>query len=174
MQMWYWGVFIIVAIVSMLAVAVELYPVARRDRAARPWAILAAASALAVPAAIVVHNVASALIGGEEAVSFILALLVAPAGFAIGTLGAGVVSLRSDRTLGGRILLAGLGLAIFAGYMLFALVVTTIEGGNPPYQAVLEPFALLAAALAMAAGAIGTAWSLIGARPTALSPSARH
>jgi hypothetical protein len=172
--MWYWGVFIIVAVVSMLAVAVELYPVARRDRAARPWAILAAASAIAVPAAIVVHNVASALIGGEEAVAFILALLVAPAGFAIGTLGAGIATLRSDSTLGARIMLAGVGLATFAGYSLFALVVTTIEGGNPPYQAVVEPFALLAAALAMAGGAIGTAVSLIGARPTALSPSARQ
>jgi hypothetical protein len=160
--MWYWGVFIIVAVISMLGVAVELYPVARRDRAAGPWAILAAASAVAVPAAIVVHNVASALIGGEEAVSFTLALLVAPAGFAIGTLGAGVVTLRSDRTLGARIMLAGLGLAIFAGYMLFALVVTTIEGRNPPYQAIVEPFALLAAALAMAAGAIGTALGLMG------------
>jgi hypothetical protein len=120
-----------------------------------------------------VHSVASALIGGEEAVSFILALLVAPAGFAIGTLGAGVVTLRTHRTLGARIMLAGLGLAIFAGYSLFALVVTTIEGGNPPYQAMIEQFALLAAALAMAAGAIGTALSLIGARPTALSSSAR-
>jgi hypothetical protein len=172
--MWYWGVFIIVAIVSMLVVAVELYPVARRDRAARPWAILAAASAVAVPVSIVVHNVASAVIGGQEAVSFILALLVAPAGFAVGTLAAGIVTLRSDKTLGARIMLAGLGLAIFAGYMLFALVVTAIEGSNPPYQAVVEPFALLAAALAMAAGAIGTALSLIGARPTALSPFARQ
>lgn len=172
--MWYWGVFIIVAVISMLAVAVELYPVARRDRAARPWAILAAASALALPAAIVVHNVASALIGGEEAVSFILALLVAPAGFAIGTLGAGVVTLRSDKTLGARILLAGFGLAIFAGYMLFALVVTTVEGGNPPYQAILEPLALLAAAVAMAAGAIGTALRLMGPGPTALSSFARQ
>ena len=172
--MWYWGVFIIVAIVSMLAVAIELYPVARRDRAARPWAILAAASAVAVPTAILLHNVASALIGGEEAVSFILALLVAPAGFATGTLGAGVATLRSDRTLGLRILLAGAGLAIFAGYMLFALVVTTIEGRNPPYQAIVEPLALVTAALAMGAGAIGTALRLTGSGPRGLSPFARH
>lgn len=160
--MWYWAVFTIVAVISMLAVAIELYPVARREPKARPWAILAAASAFAVPAAIVLHNVVSALIGGEEAISFMLAILVGPIGFAIGTLGAGLVTLRSNRTLGARIMLAGAGLGILAAYSLFALVITTIERGNPPYQAIIEPIALLAAAVAMAAGAIGAALSLLG------------
>ena len=105
---------------------------------------------------IVLHNVLSAFIGGEKAVSFVIALLVAPGFIAAGTLGVALTLSRDARfaMVGRSMLLAGAGFAVFALYAVFALVVTAIAGGNSPFQAVIERVALGLSAAAMALGAI--------------------
>lgn len=162
--MWYWPAFFVVAITSSFAIALELYLIAKREPSVRPWVTAAAISACALPVVIVVHNVASALIGGEEAVTFIVALLVAPALFVVAVIGAGLTLRGRDSRLAGWVLLAGAGMGLFAGYALFALFVTSIIQGEPSYQSTIEIIVLPTAALAMAAGAIGAAGVLLARR----------
>jgi hypothetical protein len=59
--------------------------------------IVAVIATAAFPLAIVLHNVLSAFIGGEEAVSFVIALLVAPGFIAAGTLGVALTLSRDAR-----------------------------------------------------------------------------
>jgi hypothetical protein len=170
--MWYWPVFFVVAIVSGLAMATLLWLLARSEPGVRRWAIVVTASAAAIPVAIVVHNVLSAFIGGEEAISFVLALLVAPAFLMVGAIGGGLAMMRQP-ALGAPILLYAAGMALFALYSLFALIITTVAGGNPSYQGAVEAVVVPSAALAMLAGVFMTGRALrtrrsagvAGARP---------
>ena len=139
---------------AMLVVAIVLAIVARGTPHLRPWVTITALGVVAMPAAVVLHNVLSAIVGGEEAVSFIVALMVAPACIAVGVIGAAVVLLRERRELGVAVCVAAAGIGLFAAYMIFALVVTTIEGRNPPYQAPVELALLPLGTLAAIGGAL--------------------
>ena len=171
--MWYWPVFFGVVVLCGVVVAIELWLVARSEPGVRPWAVIAAGSAAAVPLAIVAHNVLSALIQGEEAISFILALFVAPAGLMVGAIGGGLALLRHDRDLGASILLYATGMGLFAAYALFALIVTSIVGENPSYQRAIEIVVLSIAALAMSVGVIGTARALMSRKAGGLTSAGR-
>ncbi len=139
---------------SMLVVAAALAIATRSTPHLRPWTIVAAVGVVAMPAAVVLHNVFSAIAGGEEGISFVVALMVAPLCIAIGVIGAARVLLRERHDLGVAVSVAGAGIGIFAAYMVFALVVTTIEGTNPSYQAPVEFVALPLATVATVAGAV--------------------
>ena len=75
---------------SSLALAVLLPLLARRARPGwtRIFLWVAAASAIAFPLGVVVHNAADALLHVEEPVFFLLAVIGAPAGLLIGLAGA--------------------------------------------------------------------------------------
>lgn len=151
-----WELFVPAMLAAILAIGAVAALAARDVPALRPWAVCAALAIAAMPVAIVLHNVLSALTGGEEAVTFIVALVVAPVGITVGTLGA-AFTLRSDprfATVGSWLALAGAGLLLFAAYSVFALFITTLEGGSPPYQASIEAVILSLTLAATLGGAI--------------------
>lgn len=154
---------------SMLVVAAVVAIAARTTPHLRPWTIVAVLGVVAMPAAIVLHNILSAFINGEEAVSFIVALTVAPLCIAVGIIGSARVLLRERHDLGIAVSVAAAGIGVFAAYMLFALVVTTIEGGNPAYQGPIELVALPIGTLASVLGAAMSVFALArgGRRATA-------
>lgn len=162
-------VFFLGALGATVLVGVVLALAARRYPSTRRWVVVSAIGIVALPAGIVLHNVLSALIAGEEAVSFIAALVVAPAFFVVGTLGAGLAAARTGRgwETGTSLVIAGAGMGIFVAYEIFALVVTTIEGENPPYQATIEAFVLPISLLALVGGAVsGLFCALVPSRQT--------
>jgi hypothetical protein len=73
--------------------------------------VLAALAIAPFAVSIVLHNVLSAVFGGEEPVSFIIALLVAPGLIAAGTLGVAVTLSRDARfaRVGTSLIVAGVG-----------------------------------------------------------------
>lgn len=151
-----WPVFIPVVLLAIVVVGIVIATAVNRVPASRPWAAVAALAIAAFPVSIALHNVLSALFGGEEEVSFIVALLIAPGLIAAGTLGVAVTLRRDARfaRVGMSLLVAGAGFVLFAVYAFFALAVTAIAGGNPPYQAFVEGFALAASAAMMVIGSV--------------------
>lgn len=159
-----WGLFIPIILVSTIALGLEVVFAMRDHPAARGAGVIAAFGIAAFPVAIVVHNVLSAFIGGEEVASFILAVLVAPTAIAVGTLGVAVALLRDPRArpLARGLLASGLGLTLVAGYMLFALVVTSLAGTNPSYQPAVEAAVMLASGLAIVGGVLYAGVTMVG------------
>ena len=156
----FWPLFIAVVLIAIVVVGIVIATTVNEVPATRRWATMAALAIAALPVSIVLHNVLSAVFGGEEAVSFIIALLVTPGLIAVGTLGVAVMLSRDARfaRVGRSLAVSGAGLVVFAVYAVFALVVTTVTGGNPPYQAFIEAIAL---ALSAATIAIGTVLALV-------------
>ena len=64
---------------------------------ARRFLTLALISAVAIPVSVVVHNCLAALMHAEEPVFFLIAVVVAPIGLAIGLLGAAICAVVSQR-----------------------------------------------------------------------------
>jgi hypothetical protein len=151
-----WPVFIPVVLLAIVVVGIVIATAVKEVPATRPWATVAALAIAAFPVSIVLHNVLSAVFGGEEAVSFIIALLVAPGLIAAGTLGVAVTLSRDTRFagVGMSLLVVGAGFVVFAVYALFALAVTAITGGNPPYQVFVEATALAVSAATMMIGTV--------------------
>lgn len=163
------GLFLLGAMAGMVAAGLALLLASRRYPRARPWAVLAGISLAAMPLAVILHNVLSALIRGEEAISFVVAVILAPAGFAVGTLGAGVALARDGRAweVGASLTIAGAGMALFGLYGVFALIVTSVGGANPPYQAGVEAIVLPVSLLAIVGGALSALFcSLVPGRQT--------
>lgn len=150
-----WHVFIPVALVSTLVIGIVIASAVRDVTAARRWVTIAVVGIAAFPVAIVVHNVLSAIMGREEAVSFVIALLVAPGFMAVGTLGAALALARDPRLaqVGRPILLGGAGVALFALYALLGPAITVISGEDKALQAVVEAVVLPLSAGALAVGA---------------------
>lgn len=162
-------VFFLGGMAGMLAAGLALLLASRRYPPARPWAVLAGISLAALPLAVILHNALSALVGGEEAISFVVAVILAPTGFAVGTLGAGIALARGGRAweVGASLAIAGAGMALFGLYGVFALIVTSIEGANPPYQAGVEAIVLPVSLLAIVGGALSALFcSLVPGRQT--------
>jgi cytochrome b subunit of formate dehydrogenase len=156
----FWPLFIAVVLIAIVVVGIVIATAVNQVPATRPWAMVAALAIAAFPVSIVLHNMLSAVFGGEEAMSFIIALLIAPGLIAAGTLGVAVRLRRDARfaRVGTSLAVAGAGLVLFAAYAVFALVVTAVTGGNSPYQAFIEATAL---ALSAAAIAIGTVLAVV-------------
>lgn len=153
-------------VLSALVIGAVLAFAARSSRRVRRWLALSALGIAAMPLAIVLHNVLSAFIEGDEAISFIVALAVAPLLIAIGLVGVARVLLRERRDLGIAVALGAAGIGTFALYMLFLLIVTTAAGGNPTWQGVSDAIVMTAATLAAAGGALSSVLvSVRGGRP---------
>jgi hypothetical protein len=88
-----------VMLVSCLVLAVLLPLAAWRARPGwtRVFLWIAAASAIAFPLGVVLHNATEALLDVEEPVFFLLAVVVAPAGLLIGLAGAAVSGIVGRR-----------------------------------------------------------------------------
>jgi hypothetical protein len=154
-----WQLFIPVVLVSSLVIGVVVASAVRQVAATRRWATVAVIGIAASPVAIVLHNLLSAILGGEEVVSFIVALLVAPLFIAVGTLGVALALARDGRfaQVGIWLIVAGGGVALFALYALLAPAVTALAGGDPSIQAAIEVVVLPASATALATGAAAAA-----------------
>lgn len=121
--------------------------------AARRWTALLIGSIVVGPVA----TLLSGPLGLPEGVDVLVAVIVTPLGFTAGALGAGLVMVRSGlhRDLGVALLISGGSVAILAIYAAFAVVVTSILGDNPPYQATIELIVELGVATGVALGAAG-------------------
>jgi hypothetical protein len=88
-----------VMLVSCLALSILLPLAAWRARPGwtRVFLWIAAASAIAFPVGVVLHNAVDALLHVEEPVFFLLAVVVAPAGLLLGLAGAAVAAVASGR-----------------------------------------------------------------------------
>lgn len=152
-----------IVVLGVVALFVEMVVARRRHPAVRGAVTLALLALAALPAAIVLHNVISAFTGGDEAVSFFVALLT-PLLVAIATVSAAV---RLHREPGASALgfgVAGLGLGLLGAFILLSLVLSELGGGGPPQQRWLAPLATVVVplgAVAVVAGAAYEAFALV-------------
>jgi hypothetical protein len=154
-----WQLIIPALVLSALTVAAVLVVAARRSSATRPWLVIAALGVAAMPLAIVLHNVLSALSGGEEGVTFVVAVMVAPVCIAIGILGAGIALRDERRDLAVGVLIAGIGIAAFGLLSLFAFI---DDDAAAPFQVIIVP-----ATVAAVVGAVWSVMATVGRRLTA-------
>src|SRR5512142_491573 len=103
-----WRLIIPAIVLAMLVVASAILLSARDIRRVRPWAVVMAVGVLSMP--------------------------LAPLLITVGIIGAARVLLVERRDLGIGVALAAGGIAVFAAYMTFVLIVTTILGRNPEWQ----------------------------------------
>jgi hypothetical protein len=120
---------------------------------ARRWTLVLIASVVVGPVA----SMLSGPLGLPEGIDVLIALVVTPIGFTAGALGAGLVMVRGGRhrDLGVALLISGGSVALLAIYAGFAIVVSTVAGGNPPYQAAVELLVELVVATGIGIGAAG-------------------
>ena len=145
--------------VSAFVIAVVLYLVARRVRGLRWFAIFIAVAGLATPLAVVLHGLLSGLIEGEEGISFIVAVFVAPPLLILALAGATIFLLAKREPLSMPVGLATLGAIAY-------LVVVFI-----PTNAADKTTEFVIAAAIMGAGALATLGLYLARRPRRLAPA---
>jgi hypothetical protein len=120
---------------------------------ARRWTLVLIGSVILGPLATMI----AATVGIPDGIDLLVALVVTPVGFTAGALGAGIVMVRGGRhrDLGVALLIAGASVALLAIYAGFAIVVTSLEGGDAPYQAAIELIVELGVATGVTIGAVG-------------------
>ena len=120
---------------------------------ARRWTLVLIGSVIFGPLATLI----AASVGIPDGFDLLVALVVTPVGFTAGALGAGIVMVRdgTHRDLGVALLIAGASVALLAIYAGFAIVVTSLQGGEPPYQATVELIVELGVATGVTIGAAG-------------------
>jgi hypothetical protein len=161
-----WEIYIVTALIATLVIAVETIYIMQEHPRARRAGLVSVFGIVLFPVAIVLHNVLSALMRGEEAVSFILGVLVAPAAITFGTLG--VAYLIADRMplVAVGFTLAGVGLLALPAYVLSAVVVSAM-GAEMARDGLFEAIALPASLVALAGGVIVVAFALAAPRRAA-------
>ncbi|HTJ61345.1 MAG TPA: hypothetical protein VL333_09175 [Candidatus Saccharimonadales bacterium] len=120
---------------------------------ARFWTLLLIGSVTLGPLATVLVGT----VGVPDGVDVFIALVLTPLGFTAGAFGAGLVMVRGGRhrDLGVALLIAGASVALLAIYAGFAIVVTSLEGGEPSYQRAIELIVQLGVAAGITIGAVG-------------------
>jgi hypothetical protein len=120
---------------------------------ARGWTLVLIGSVILGPLAFLI----AATLGNPDGIDLLVALVVTPVGFTAGALGAGIVMVRGGkhRDLGVALLIAGASVVLLAIYAGFAIVVTSLEGGDAPYQATIELIVELGVATGVTIGAAG-------------------
>lgn len=156
-----WWLFIPVMVLATMLVGIVATLAARVHPAIRFAATVCALSAVAMPVAIVLHNATSAWIGADDAVTFIAALLVAPAAFALGTyvLARDLEAEQRRSAMARGFTIAASGVSLMVAYVVFDLVIATF-GDPPDYQPMVESVVLPFAALVTAVGAAMSAIAL--------------
>ncbi|HEY6957536.1 MAG TPA: hypothetical protein VI814_01795 [Candidatus Limnocylindria bacterium] len=167
-----WWLFVPVMVLATMLVGIVATLAARVHPIIRFAATVSALSAVAMPVAIVLHNITSAWIGADDAVTFIVALLVAPAAFALGTFVLARDLEKDERrsAMARGFTIAASGVSLMVAYVVFDLVIAMF-GDVPEYVAVVEAIVLPVAALVTAVGAAMSAIAL--ARENTLFPDAR-
>lgn len=126
---------------------------------ARRWTLLLIASVVGGPLA----TLLAGPLGAPEGIDLLVGLVLTPLGFTAGALGAGLVMVRADRhrDLGIALLIAGASVLLLAIYTGFAIVVTSIAGGELPYAGVVDLIVHLGVATGIALGAAGAALAYV-------------
>jgi len=157
-----WDVYIVAVMLASLVVAVEAVYAMADHRRTRMFGLVTVFGIVAFPMAVVVHNVVSAVLGTDEAVSFIIGVVIAPAAITIGALGV-AFTLRSENTLASfGFAMFGAGLALFPLYLISALAATALAG-QAPAQEEFQTTMLFASLVAITAGLIASAFGLADA-----------
>lgn len=120
---------------------------------ARRWTLVLIGSVVVGPLVALL----AAPLGLPEGIDALVGVLITPIGFTAGALGAGLVMIRSGRhrDLGVALLISGGSVALLAIYAAFAVVLTTVAGPNPPYQATIELIVKLGVVTGVTLGALG-------------------
>ena len=93
-----WEIYIAAIMLASLIIAIEtVYTMADHHRT-RTFGVITVFGVVAFPIAVVIHNLVSAVLGTDEAVSFIVGAVVSPAAITIGALGV-AFELRAENTL---------------------------------------------------------------------------
>lgn len=161
-----WEIYVVTVMLASVVLAAETVYAMADHRGARGWGTLTVLGVVAFPVAVIVHNVISVAINGEEAVSFILGVFVAPAAITAGAVGS-AVALRTGAPLAALgFAFAAAGLLLLPAYAGVAFVASWL--GEPlrstgGVDQVLLPLSLLA----ITAGVITAAFALAadGRRP---------
>jgi hypothetical protein len=150
-----WTAFVLLLLVEAVAVAVVVLLAMRRHAVSRVAGTIVVLGVVAAPIAALLHNVLSALVGGEEIVTLLLALVGAPVGIVAGTI-AVALSLRAmDHDLAVGLGIAGAGLALFPLYTLIAIAADAVIGAVP-FHGALETLFL---SMCLVVTALGVAYS---------------
>lgn len=150
-----WWFFVPVMVLAMMLLGIVATLAARTHRDVRAAASICALSVVVIPVALVLHNLLGAVVGDDEPVTFALALLAAPASFAVGaTLVARQLRHESaDTSLSRSFTIASTGVVLMVLYIAFALVVDQLALADVALRARIESIVLPLAALVTAFGA---------------------
>lgn len=156
------ALFLPVMVLATMLAGIVAALAARAHPRTRAAATVVAGSAVAIPAFLILHEVLSGVIGDHEPMSFIVAVVVAPAAFAIGSSfeARDLSDGRRDRLLATGFLLTGAGVAAMVVDLTVAFAVGAMGQGAPQFadiEAVIGPVIGLATAAGSAMAAFALA-----------------
>ena len=157
-----WEVYIVGVMFASLVIGAEAAYATRDGRAGRTSALVTIFGIAAFPVAVVLHNLASALLVAEETVSFIVGVLIAPAAITLGTLGLGLALRRARPLAAVGFICFGAGLAALPVYAA-VLFIDAALGATPGAQDVVQSVVLPLSLAVATAGAIVAAFALAAA-----------
>lgn len=165
------SLFVPLVLVATMILAIDIVLVMCEHRATRSPGLVAIFGIAAFPVAIVAHNAISVVIGGEEAVSFFIGLVVAPLATTVGTAAVAVALRHEAPGTAWSLAWAACGTAVFVGYIV-AAVVSTLVSGEPSSMSPVAPALQTLSAASLVAGSlvaaltIASRWRRVGfARP---------
>lgn len=160
--------FLPVMVLATMLAGIVAALAARAHPRTRVTAAVVACSSFAIPVFLLLHEVLSGVKGDEEPVTFVIALLVAPAAFAVAASfeARDLSDEHRDRLLAGGFLLSGAGVATMVLELTVTFTVGAMGQGLPTLadvEAVVGPLIGLATAAgaAMAAFALARENSLV-------------
>lgn len=147
-----WETYLIAAMLATLIIGAEAAYATRDGRRGRRPALVTMFGIAAFPVAVLLHNVASPLLDGEETVSFIVGVLMAPAAITLGTLGVAVAIRRTHRIAAAGFAAFGAGLSALPLYVIALFVSAAVD--RPIAAEGVVASALLPSSLAVITGGV--------------------
>jgi hypothetical protein len=154
-----WDVYVVTVMLVSLVIAGETVYAMSNHHRTRTFGLITVLGVVAFPVAVLIHNVLSAMLGTDEAVSFVLGAVIAPAAITIGALGVAFALRGVQAVASAGFAIFGTGLAIFPLYLLAILVLTTV-GGEVPSQEAFAATMLPVSLAVITAGVIVSAFGL--------------
>ena len=154
-----WEIYIVIVMLASLVVAGEVVFAMANHHRTRTFGIITVFGVVAFPVAVVIHNVLSAMLGTDEAVSFIVGAVIAPAAITIGTLGVAFALRGAQAVASAGFAIFGAGLAIFPLYLISILVLSAVDAqvvSQETFAATMLPVSLAV----MTAGVIVSSFGL--------------